>query len=735
MSFLTPLYLAGLLTVSLPVLFHMFRRTPKGRLPFSTIMFLQPSPPRITRRNRVEHWPLLLLRALALCLLAAVFARPFFRQTAATGTDAPAEQQVALLLDTSASMRRGDLWQQAMTRLERPLKSVGSQDRIGVFTFDRQLHTVLSFEEWSSLQPESRRKLLKQRLQAVKPGWGETDLGRALVDAAEQLQSQTAGGADSDRRLQRVLCVFTDLQTGSHLDALQSYNWPKDVTVRLERVQTSATTNAGLHLLDDGAGVSSTDNGRRLRVQIINAADSTREQFRLRCVVENSQQTPIDPIDVYVPPGTSRVVHVPVPKIPSAATVRLSLQGDDHEFDNTVVVHQSAPAKWTVLYVGSDSPDDPRGLRYYLERAFRSDSRQQVSVLVDEADAPLLSPAGHDVRLVVVTEPPADAHFSALHRFAQDGGTILAVAKTAADCSMFGQLLGENALPAAEADVDGYAMLTEVDYSHPLFAPFAEPDFSDFTKIHFWKHRTVQLDDVPLSRVLARFDDGDPALIETPVGTGRILLFTAGWQPADSQLARSSKFAPLLNGILRSAAPDADVFRRYTVGDAVPLAQSDRRSSAATVIRLPDERTIQLASGEGAFSETVVPGIYTVASAPGRPRFSVSLAPDESKTSPMPIEQLEALGVPLHVPQDKPTVKQAETRRRQLQRRELENRQKLWRWLLAAAIALLFAETWLAGRMAGRRSPSPDGTVNPTDSPPSSPVPPGRRDRQKETAQ
>ena len=67
MSLLTPLYLLGLAAVALPVLFHLIRRQPRGRLVFSTVMFLEPSPARVTRRSRLDHWPLLLLRALAVC--------------------------------------------------------------------------------------------------------------------------------------------------------------------------------------------------------------------------------------------------------------------------------------------------------------------------------------------------------------------------------------------------------------------------------------------------------------------------------------------------------------------------------------------------------------------------------------------------------------------------------------------------------------------------------------------
>ncbi len=37
---------------------------------------------------------------------------------------------------------------------------------------------------------------------------------------------------------------------------------------------------------------------------------------------------------------------------------------------------------------------------------------------------------------------------------------------------------------------------------------------------------------------------------------------------------------------------------------------------------------------------------------------------------------------------------------------ELEGRQKLWRWVILAALAFLAVETWLAGRLARTRRAS-----------------------------
>src|SRR5580698_10332203 len=104
MGVLVPLYLAGLAALSLPLIFHLVRRTPRTRQSFSSLMFLSPSPPRLTRRSRLDQLLLLALRLAALALLAFAFSRPFVREAAAlTASDLPG-RKVAILIDNSASM-------------------------------------------------------------------------------------------------------------------------------------------------------------------------------------------------------------------------------------------------------------------------------------------------------------------------------------------------------------------------------------------------------------------------------------------------------------------------------------------------------------------------------------------------------------------------------------------------------------------------------------------------------
>src|SRR5271157_1749486 len=139
MTFLAPLFLLGTLVVALPVVFHLIRRSTRRRHPFSSLMFLLPSPPRLSRRSRLEHLLLLLLRCAVVALLALAFARPFLRRANLGQTPPAASRRLLVLVDASASMRRAGLWAVAQAQAESELRRAGPADAAAVFTFDREL--------------------------------------------------------------------------------------------------------------------------------------------------------------------------------------------------------------------------------------------------------------------------------------------------------------------------------------------------------------------------------------------------------------------------------------------------------------------------------------------------------------------------------------------------------------------------------------------------------------------
>jgi hypothetical protein len=170
----------------------------------------------------------------------------------------------------------------------------------------------------------------------------------------------------------------------------------------------------------------------------------------------------------------------------------------------------------------------------------------------------------------------------------------------------------------------------------------------------------------------------------------------SGWNPGDSQFARSSKFMPLMSTLLEGPGSELDSSTSWIVGDRVPLPEG------AVAIRKPDGLTARVAPGARVFAETEEPGIYAVETARGGREFAVNLDPTESITTPLEVETLERFGCRMAMSEARVEAEREATR--QMQNAELEGRQKLWRPMILAALSVMIVETWLAGWL-GRSRP------------------------------
>ncbi|MEO7411711.1 MAG: BatA domain-containing protein [Opitutaceae bacterium] len=685
MNFLAPLFLLGGIAIAAPIIFHLIRRTTREHRVFSSLMFLLPTPPRLTRRSRLENWLLLLLRCLALGLLALGFARPFLKQSSPNDPPGGPAKRIVVLLDVSASMRRAGLFADARAQAESTIRKAGPGDQISVFTYDRVAQPVLSFGEWNGVAFSERIALATSRLAGLQPGWGGTNLGAALITAAEALAD-----SENDKTVgTRQIVLISDLQNGSRVEALQAYEWPKGIELVAEPLKTRNPTNAGLQLLADTAD-GDRQAATNVRVRVSNAADSTREAFKIGWIKAVGGELVGTPVETYVPPGQTRVISVPVADANGATMI--GLRGDDEDFDNTVFVIPPVQQKVTIAYFGSENAEDIQQPLFFLKRALPDTPRLAIAVKAQAAGA-VLAPDVMASALFIVTDLLPANQAALLREQALAGKTILFVAKNAAAAAALGPLLGLDNLAAEEVKPPSYAMLGEIDFQHPLFSPFNDPRYSDFTKIHFWKYRRLDPAAIPGARMLAKFDRGDPALLEVPVGKGRVLVLASGWNPEDSQFAVSSKFVPMLFSILELGGGLAAPVGQRMVGDPLPFP-TERNETLA--VRTPDGKTVQPPAESTVFSATLQPGIYRVENAGRSQEFAVNLDSAETRTTPLPLEELERLGVPLA---RKKAVVAATTPAQDalLQGGAAESRQKLWRWFIIATLFVLLGESALAG--------------------------------------
>ena len=669
MSFLAPLFLLGGLAIALPILFHLIRRTSREKTVFSSLMFLQPSPPRVTRRSRLENIFLLILRCLAVCLLAFGFARPFMNKPQAAPAVTGPGKMVVVLLDDSASMRRDGLWDQAKARARDVLKRLGPADQAAVLLFNDQLRTLVSLAEWNAAEPGQRIELAIARVNTATPSWAGTHLGNALLAALDMVQNET--------EVARQLVLVSDLQSGAQVDGLQGHEWPEGIEVLLEPVKKPGS-NAALHLVAQRDEMALSSNQVPWRIRVANAADSRKEQFK---VAWRAGTGP--PLEAYIPPGQSRVLQPP--QLPSLGHGELVISGDDEGFDNILYWVRSEPVRVNIAYAGSEAETDATRPLYFLKRALQQTVSHQLQVL----NTPPTAAVNASSPFIIVGDPLRGQGIESARQQLRAGKTVLVTMNTPAVAETIAALAGVDQVSASEATVGNYALLGEIDFTHPLFKPFADPRFSDFTKIHFWKYRRIDAGQIPGAQVLARFDSGDPALLQAAVEKGTLLVLATGWSPTDSQLALSSKFVPLLYSLLEFSGSPQSQPAQYLVGETVPLPEGAR-------VKKPDGAEVDVNGSR--FGEANAPGIYAVTAGQTTKRFAVNLAPSESKTPPLTLEDFQQLGIPLKVTQPGRT-KESVRRAQQLQAAEMENQQKLWRWLIVAALGIVVIETWLAGRL------------------------------------
>lgn len=709
MTFLAPLFLLGGLAVAAPVIFHLVRRSSREKQVFSSLMFLKPTPPRMTRRNRLENLFLLLLRCLVIALLALGFARPFFQKPVAAAPATSTAAQIVLLVDTSASMKRDGLWEDAIKQAEAELRKTSPADQVAILAFDEQVRTIIGFEQWTAMNSSERIAFASQQLAASAPTWRATHLGNALIAAAEIIE-------DAEKREAHVgtrrIVLISDLQDGSRLDSLQGHEWPRGLEVVVAPVKSRRPTNASLHWVLDTDDYTRAQGDVPIRLRVSNAADSTREQFQIRWTGANAAS-----LDAYVPPGQSRMISVP--ELATNVTAhQLTLSGDDDSFDNNIYVVPPRAEVVNVLYLGNESESDSTQSLYYLQRAFQDTRRQAVRLArrsPDRRDDNVAMEASRSgdrrtasPRLAIVTSPLSEDRSNEMRQFLTNGGTALLVMNDASMATPLGALINNPSLVATEASVGNYAMFGAMDFTHPLLAPFADPRFGDFTKIRFWSHRTLNINQLPNARVIASYDSNDPAILELPVGSGRLFVFTFSWRPTESQFALSSKFVPLLYSLLDQASSSGAQLTHYRVGDIVPLTALASSNGASLSVRKPDGSLIELNATDSRFTDTDIPGIYEIIGATEPIRWAVNLDASESKTAPLPADELERLGVPMKTPEI--TTGALIAKQEHLHNVELEARQKLWRWLIVAALTVLLVETWLAGWLT-RRSARPVETT------------------------
>jgi hypothetical protein len=550
MGFVQAAMLAALGAVVLPIIAHLIFRRRARPVDLGTLRFLKIAVRQDTRRRKLKRWILLALRLGCVVLLVLLFARPY-RAEGTAGGDAGL---TVVLIDRSASMARlhdGErLIDRAIRELPQVLAQVPARSHVELAWFDMKPEPI---------RPSEDGRVSLVALEAPATLTGGTDFAAALTWAAARCAAARGGGP-------LEVHVLTDLQrTG--FGSLEAFTFPKDVPVHVWDVGMATSGNVAVTEVRPVSLMVRAGQPTTVQATILNGRTEPLDQRPVNLRLANKDKVLTIPAVASAAAGASTTVTFETPPLgPGLWQGTVSVSADDElPLDNTRYVALYAAARPRVLLLdGASREVAALGDAYFLEAALKlsppgetvPDGPFQVIVFPYGSDARL--PDLSEVDVLVVANvggfPRADA--AKIRTFLRKGGSAVVfggsnvtpgVAASYADAGLsVGEIVGPHTAPDVPFRIADFAA------THPVLAPFADPQHGDLHRLAFSGcTRVTPGDDV---KVLARFRDGTPLLLERQTGPSRVLWCGASVGREHGEWSRSRLFLPLVHQMVRGAA-------------------------------------------------------------------------------------------------------------------------------------------------------------------------------------
>ena len=691
MSFLAPLFFLALAALAVPVLIHLTQKEKKSVVEFPSLMFLRKIPYESVQRRRLRDVLLLMLRLAALALIVAAFARPFLRgsELAAAGGGA---RDIVLLVDRSYSMGYGDTWQRAQRAAAQALATTTPADRISVVMFADVAEVVVRST------PDSGRAV--GEINAAAPGAGSTKFGPAL---------KLAGSLLAESLLPRKEVIM--------VSDFQRAGWLPDDTLRLPggtQVTPVVVEGAqGLNLALTPVALLRTREGGQERVTVtagvLNRSGDAASNVPIHLEVDGR---PVQDLTISAAPHSSASVTFSPLTITSAntkASVRLGNPGqsaDALDRDNLFhfVVTPAAPVPVVVVSQGRADAN------LYLSRALAIGDAPRFDASLQAPDA-LAGDAMTRARLIILNDVPvSDAAAARLVTFVEGGGGLLVAAGQRATWpGSRAEWLPGAIGPPVDRTRGAPARLSGIDFGHAVFEPFRAPRSGDFSTARFYSYRALGAG--KNSSVLARFDTGEPALVERTAGRGRVVVFASTLDLSWNDLALKPMYLPFIHQLGRHLSGFREQPSWLTIGqvldvDAAEVAAgatsaAQARAAAGRTVLAPSGQRRDLTTSDGATAasalELTEQGFYEVRGS-GRDAGPVIVAASNVSLAESNLDRMDPREIVAAVTGGDPTG--STSGQDVLPDEAQELAQRVWWYLLFAGILLLIAETVLAHRLS-----------------------------------
>lgn len=713
MPFLNPAFLAALGLVAIPLLIHLIRRRKLRVVPWAAMEFLLQSQRKQKRRLQIEEIILLLLRMLIVALAALAFARPVLRSLGIPLLSQNSRVYAIVVLDNSYSMNfRGpdgrSSFERAQAAADALLTTVLKQgDAVSLILLSDKADQVVG-------APSFDLKLVRQRLKAAQV----SDRGTDYLETAKVVSRLVKA---SKNPIREVYWLTDD----------QSSAWATSQKEAGKAAWTALANDTRITWVSVGAPPAQRDNlsveaptvGRelvtpylpaRVETRIVNSSSRTRDNVLVNLTIDGkpagSRRLSISPN------GATTADFTPLIATPGIHVGRIALtETDGLVQDNAAEFVVRCRERIKVLVQDAHPAADPsKSESFYLLTAMApgGEAGSLAPKLRENATFTNLNLRDYDAVALTGTAGLAAADIAALTEFVKAGGGLLIFPGPATDAKRL-SIDFKGLLPAA---LDARKTLTEeeaqtlhpdsIPATHPALAVFRDTSTMNLASARFLTYFPLAPIADDSTKVILRFGNGDPALVERRVGLGKVILSASSAGTTWNQLPLKPIYVPYVYQLLSYLGQGATAHRNLRLDEPMFLSLPLTDANKSVRVTAPSGKTTAQNSTLGAqgvtfsYANTSRAGVYRVSVEDSKTAdaFAVGRPPDEGNlVYADPVSAAQASGVPSgrFTVASTPAQMEASVNRSRYGT-------EVWRSLLWAILPLLFLESLLA-QIWGRR--------------------------------
>ena len=568
MAFLNPLFLFGLLAAGIPLLIHLWNRRRVVTIDFSSLMFLTAAHRENARRFQLRQLLILLLRMAIVAIIALALARPFLTLGLPVAS-VRAKTDVVIVLDNSYSMGYQEVdgvrFEKAKTLATDILETLRHGDGATLILMSDTPQPVFQqlTPDLESVIAAINEAELSYRTTNVQPS---LELAHEILAASEQLNKELYLISDFARNGWKNWSRLPN-RSGARISLLPvTENEAHNISI--EEIRPSNQL-IGVNLL------------LHLNVTIVNHSAASLGQNILTLFIGGEKQKTVNASFDHADETLNTTLRHNF-STPGTHTGYLSLTEDRLNIDNRRYFALDVIGEVRVLCVGEQTDYltlalNPNNFVRSHQPSGRTANREPRTAVREERNAlrqsrvALGNNAGgyntmilptqctpaefenfplEDYDVIILANVPKISHQidTQLQEFIRHGKSIIVFVGGDSDRTSY-KTLSNMWLPAEVGSTLTWTPPQQVgtyQASHPIFDIFPSEGFSTQYAPQF--HNGVALQPTAESKVIARFEDDTPFLVERIQGTSAVLLYNCGLltQPRTSTIATTQYTNDLL---------------------------------------------------------------------------------------------------------------------------------------------------------------------------------------------